>query len=131
MYLRNYIAGLLLAVLIAPQLLWLGAPDPGSSLPPCCRRNGKHHCAMMMDYQARQEAASREKELKAQPPACPYRTQLFSAPATTHDIGIPARLLVFAGLAGHHSNIEQVRALARISSARSHQKRGPPQTVLS
>jgi len=131
MHLRNSIAGLLLAILIVPYFLWLGAPNPESTLPPCCRRDGKHHCAMMMDYLARQEAASREKRFKAEPDACPYRSHLFSAPATAHDIGIPARLLFFAGLAGYSFNVEQVRALARISSARSHQKRGPPRIALS
>jgi len=36
MYLRRNIAVVLLALLIAPDLLWLSAPDRTSSLPPCC-----------------------------------------------------------------------------------------------
>ena len=32
------------SMLIAPLL----APDAEASLPPCCRRHGKHHCAMQL-----------------------------------------------------------------------------------
>jgi|ERR1039458_4708345 hypothetical protein len=32
-------------MLIAPAF----GPDAGANLPPCCRRNGKHHCMMRME----------------------------------------------------------------------------------
>jgi hypothetical protein len=48
---RRAIAVLLMLVfssmLIAPVL----AADPEASLPACCRRHGKHHCAMRMAVQ--------------------------------------------------------------------------------
>ena len=130
MYLRNYIAGLLLALLIAPQLLWLGAPDPESSLPPCCRRDGKHHCAMMAEFLARQQVADEGVQVGKPAGKCPFRSQLFP-PVTSHGIGLPAQSLNFSGLIAHYAGIEQVRALARISESRSHQKRGPPINIPS
>ena len=58
-------------------LLPFSAPYLGlnstSNLPPCCRVNGKHHCAMM----ARLDAADQrgESRFRAAIEACPYRSQ--------------------------------------------------------
>jgi len=38
--------GLFSISLISPGAL---APDPEAGLPACCRRNGKHHCAMVTE----------------------------------------------------------------------------------
>lgn len=97
-----------------------------AKVPACCRRDGKHHCAMMA---AAMEPSS-ETQLKADPPACPFRSQASTvAFAVAH---LPAAAAVhFAGLESHPANHEQTHAAMRISEVRSHQKRGPPASVLS
>ncbi|HLI63342.1 MAG TPA: hypothetical protein VKV05_08065 [Terriglobales bacterium] len=60
---RRVLASLLLVLLLAGDALPL---LPGqSSLPPCCRRGGKHHCMML------HRLAS--DGLHAAVPNCPYR----------------------------------------------------------
>lgn len=104
--------------LFAPLLT--ASPDE-SALPPCCRRNGKHHCAMagMMMGMAWPYRVVTEK--------CPYSPFAALALMAPH---------AFAGGAGQafttHSALEaspaaQAEAGYRISFHRSRQKRGPPQ----
>jgi hypothetical protein len=44
---RRITSAILFAAITLP--LWVAVlfTDPGSKLPACCRRDGKHHCAMM------------------------------------------------------------------------------------
>jgi len=121
MYLRNYIAGLLLALLIAPQLLWLGAPNPESSLPACCRRDGKHHCAMM----AVTEEDAAAPALRASSPNCPFRS--LSATPAGSSVGEPSvSCALFSATITQSEQIVQALISSRVSEARSHLKRGPP-----
>jgi hypothetical protein len=65
---RRAIALTLLAlfgyVLIAPFL----APGAEASLPPCCRRHGKHHCTMMQPLTGSQRGLQTIQE------KCPYQS---------------------------------------------------------
>ena len=45
---RRMIALLLLTLFTWMLVAPLFAPDAEASLPPCCRRHGKHHCMMQM-----------------------------------------------------------------------------------
>lgn len=105
--------------LIAPA--FASGPDE-SSLPACCRRDGKHHCAMMsMGAVPSQYAAVSEKCPYSFPPQAalmlPHLTAAlydltFSAPEET-----PAFL------------VRQAESARRISRDRARQKRGPPRLL--
>ena len=103
--------------LIGPALL---AQDAGSQLPACCRRAGKHHCAMAA--------------IQTQSPAGPVlhtgRCTLFpvgAAVPTDGTVSLPAASeSIFAGLISHPASRPQMEALCRISYSRAGQKRGPP-----
>jgi hypothetical protein len=117
----------LLAV-IAPLFL-VSAPfnaSPESKLPACCRRDGRHHCAMM----AAALETSSEIQVKALPPVCPFRSQAILVPhgAAYLPQASPAH---FAGFQSHPAIHAQTQASLRISATRSHQKRGPPLQVLA
>ena len=102
--------------LIAP----LVAPEAAeASLPACCRRDGKHHCAMS-DIGAQQG-----KRVSIVAEKCPYAP---AAPVAFHlsVFSSPANDSVFAALVSHPAVHAQTAAQYRISFDRSRQKRGPP-----
>lgn len=106
--------------LIAPALA--STPDD-SQLPACCRRGGKHHCAMggeMGGSPSRFHVASEK---------CPY-TPLGHAPFVVPRAlatPIPAALTFDApGICGV---IRSAEAGYRISVDRTRHKRGPPQKL--
>lgn len=107
----------------------LAALSPASDdavLPPCCRRNGAHHCAMYMQRMAaRMVVPPGAPPIARAPSHCPYYPHnptvwttpvraLISAP-----IGLPEQL------AQPHSPAA-VRAAARLSHIRARSGRGPP-----
>lgn len=117
-----------LFAVIAPSffiLADLNTPNE-NKLPACCRRDGKHHCAMM----AVTVEPSSELQIKAEPPVCPFRSQASTAAFATTYLPV-ASAVHFAGLESHPAIHEQTRASLRVSEVRSHQKRGPPISVLS
>lgn len=123
--LRGIAAATLCVCLIAPFAALLAYSDPESRLPACCRRDGKHHCAMMMQFLAREADRQGEISLRAIPARCPYRSGL---PARTSQqlLGPPHATAFCATFTHHsavHSNVEVKPCLGR---ARSHLKRGPP-----
>jgi hypothetical protein len=104
-------------MLIAP----IFGPDVDAKLPPCCRRNGKHHC--MMHVMGR--LGSNRAGLASVSEKCPC------FPASTCAVH-PQRFKPEAGerfyaeIVRHPACAQQTEALYRISILRSHQKRGPP-----
>jgi hypothetical protein len=96
------------------------APDPDSKLPPCCRRDGKHHCAMTAD----QVASSSGPSLRADRCAVFPVAQAIPARQAVSLPGVAG--VVFAGLLSHPAVTSQTEALCRISYSRAGQKRGPP-----
>jgi hypothetical protein len=91
-----------------------------SNLPACCRRLGRHHCAMLPVQLPVGVALSgvcdqygRSSTVLAPPGYA--RAAFFSTSRT-----------VSGAAACRHAAAEQSRALHRISFSRSRQKRGPP-----
>jgi len=109
-------------------LLPLGVPlfpsKADSSLPACCRQDGKHRCGVAVRFrQSPQEPAGRTA-IRSAKETCPYSSILFGPT-------VPERLVVSAQVTWVRSSafpagIHQTVLQARISQARSHHKRGPP-----
>jgi len=106
--------------LIAPAL----SVDAQANLPACCRRGGKHHCAMMDRDMA--EAPSSGVAIDTLRVKCPFFP---NGGATVPECG-PALLTASqtAGVAVVSLIADRTRTEAgyRISLSRSHHKRGPP-----
>lgn len=102
--------------------------DADSNLPACCRRDGKHHCAMlgMPDAQAAPSGAA----VTAWGDRCPCFPTAWAFPPDTQT-ALPAdSQLAFAWVLKHPAVQAQAEADHRISFNRSRQERGPP-TLLS
>ena len=103
------------ADLAAPFLM----PDAQSALPPCCRRDGKHHCAMMDMIDG-----------DGSPQFAPSRCPLYSRHGVVANIeaaAAPAEIAQVAGLVfTGPERTAQTEIRYRISYARSRQERGPP-----
>jgi hypothetical protein len=118
---RRALAWFLLLVfsfpLIAPAVL----ADAESSLPECCRRGGKHHCAMRTDG----ARSSQDVALASAQPKCPsYPGAL--APAGGYAAILNKSGANFDAIVSHPAIQLQTEAGYRISLGRSSQKRGPP-----
>lgn len=114
-------AGLLIALfgfsLLSPAVF---ASDDESNLPPCCRRAGKHHCAMM-DVAPDSEAGP---SLRAAP--CPSFPVAPNVPANRTVSFVASRPPLFAGLIARPTAHPEARSISRISYSRAGEKRGPP-----
>ncbi len=115
---QRWIAATVVAVLALTVLLPLLSADAESSLPPCCRRTGKHHCAMM--DAARQSAGD---GFHAVPAKCPFWPRGIAS-SHPQDFSISSSALFYGGLLSHPASFPQVEAGFVVSSSRSHQKRG-------
>jgi hypothetical protein len=116
-------ANVLVLLMLAPLFLWLMIPDAQSSLPACCRKDGKHHCAMMgmMEHEKQDSSTA----LRDSSSICPNRSKL-AVPSASSFAAPPVSGIAYAQLATQPFRIVQILASARISEARSHLKRGPP-----
>jgi hypothetical protein len=121
---RRLLAISLLMVFALPCALPLfGAKAAEASLPLCCRRGGKHHCAMANMGAAQRSFTGRLSE------KCPYsiaQPAILVLPIFTPS----AAAFVFAGVARHPAVAPQVEAQRRISFDRSRRKRGPPTQIV-
>jgi hypothetical protein len=104
-------------MLIAP----LFAPGAEASLPPCCRRHGKHHCMM----RRMERPGSKQNGLATASEKCPC------APAATGAVYSrcykpEAGKQIQAAAVGPAARAPETDALHRISFLHSHPKRGPP-----
>jgi hypothetical protein len=117
---RRVPAILLLAVfsfsLIGPAMY---ASDADSNLPACCRRDGKHHCAM-----AANRTDSSAPALQAS--KCPAFPGSLGVPIQPTGGLVSVSQAVFAAVVSHPASQPQVQALYRVSFSRAGQKRGPP-----
>src|SRR5947199_9869202 len=96
-----------------------------SNLPPCCRKNGKHQCAIQ---ESQSSPVSAFSVIRAK---CPCYPQVLSVSCQS-DLGSPSiATAVFAGIIQHPALAPQAEAAARVSAVRSNQKRGPPFFLLS
>ena len=115
------------------SLAW-GAPlfvalrgNSESDLPPCCRRNGKHHCAMSMVE--RMQSASRDPRLSTPAEKCPHSPSMVTA--LRRD---PFAIVSCQAISAEFNQPSVPLALAQsvpIPSRESHHlKRGPPSRFL-
>jgi hypothetical protein len=117
---RCILAMLVLAITgFGPVVPLLLTSDAGVSVPQCCRRDGKHHCAM---------AATQPSSGPAlQAGRCQFfpGAQAVPVPSSRTAVVKDART-VFAALVGIYGSVSRTEALCRISYSRAGQKRGPP-----
>jgi len=69
-------SGVLLAFFLLPLFAPFLSSDSESTLPACCRRDGKHHCAMSARLRESVQRASSGPIAHAATPCCPYRSRL-------------------------------------------------------
>jgi len=103
-----------------------------SQLPACCRRNGKHHCAMSAAVRAMMLSAEAKKpSFRAPLEKCPYQQRSLGVmhhdSSTIHAAGVTTVALLLR----EPTAVAQAECLRRISFDRSRQKRGPPAPQLS
>lgn len=122
---RKLISILLLAVfglpVVSPLFAATQAADAG--LPPCCRRNGKHHC--MMKTEERNAVSDHLPAFATPSERCPYfpafvlRVQgdPFAAPERDKTLSPPAVLPVV---------LTQRLSIFAVPAQTAHLKRGPP-----
>ena len=113
--------------LISPLLAL--SPDIASLLPACCRRQGAHHCASMMD-QSHATALAQKHHLTAPMDCCPSYPKAISQ-SQHQDLSFNTAALLFAQVVSHPAMHQQTEARARIALDGARQKRGPPATRLS
>jgi len=122
---RRALATFLLAVFSFPLIAPAVFADAESNLPECCRRGGKHHCAMMMD-----QTPATGVSVRSIPPRCPLYPGAPATPAGQLVAGLKSSCATFAAVVGHSAIHVRTEAGYRVSLSRSSQKRGPP-VVLS
>jgi hypothetical protein len=123
---RRAPAALLLLLLSLPLIapLLVSAPDE-SQLPACCRRDGKHHCAMA--GMALQNIPSRFVVVSEKCPYCPFLHAQLMLP---HIFFRPASAFT-AHAASIADIVRETEAGYRISADRARHKRGPPARLAS
>jgi len=130
---RRFTAILILALLgafYAVPLLHAVSTDPESGLPACCRRHGKHHCAMMDQYLRLK--ASGEPTFNAPSQHCPmYPKGLAQTWAPVVAVLLPAQGAVYTCSQSHPVCHAQTQARFRVAYDRTRLKRGPPSSFLS
>jgi hypothetical protein len=90
-------------------------------LPPCCRINGKHKCAMRS---ASGPALSKIGE------NCPFGSSGGDLGVASQIVVLHARRVSFTFALRQPSIPAQAETLGRISFSRTHQERGPPSLLL-
>jgi hypothetical protein len=119
------ICGVLLAFFLLPVFIPFFNLGSESTLPACCRRDGKHQCVMSARFQQAVPSASSEPVVRAVTPACPYRSRLLM-PIVSRVLFVPsAPAFSVSGVSSAALGVETIR-VARVSEFRSHLKRGPP-----
>ncbi len=127
--LRKLFSILLLALFGLPLASSLFAMTVGSatsaSLPACCRRAGKHHCAMRVSG----EAPAGTHSFRAPVERCPYAPRGVILAHRDFSSVATAQMSLHA-LTEHAMGIAQTECRWRLARDRSRQKRGPPELAL-
>jgi hypothetical protein len=122
--LRRFLAITLLAIFGLPLAapIFASASSAKATLPACCRRNGRHHCAM--NQQDSSISANRAPAFQAPLEHCPYYPAQMPSPSTV--LAMTAAPEIYAELVSHPAVHAQTESKWRISRDRARQKRGPP-----
>jgi hypothetical protein len=122
----RFIATALLLILAGDTALPVLLANPESALPACCRRDGKHHCAMMESFEKQEQNAGPSFRTAAgKCPLFPKGTVAYFPGQST-----PPPAAAFVGSISSHPVFKaQTEILYRISHGRTRQKRGPPSFV--
>jgi hypothetical protein len=119
---RRALAIFLLVGFSFPLIAPLFASGPSeSSLPACCRRDGKHHCTMGATMEGQVPSSDRTITER-----CPYAPFAGLALMLPHAFAAAHRSIAAAGPAGPAAMVGDALAGYRISADRTRQKRGPP-----
>jgi len=118
-------SGVLLAFFLLPVFAPFLSSGSESTLPACCRRDGKHHCAMSARLRESVQRASSGPIATAATPFCPYRSRLLMPLVFRVLFARCARVLFVPCDSRLVLGIESI-LLARLSELRSNLKRGPP-----
>ncbi len=95
-----------------------------SRLPACCRKNGKHHCAMG------DEPSAHATETSVSAPACCPNLPSPLASATETFAAIPSSGATSLALSAERRATQARIEIARASDRRVHPKRGPPSQAI-
>ena len=118
---RRVAAFILLAVFSFPLVAPAFAVNADSRLPPCCRRDGKHRCAMLsMDVETQGPA------VQAIRVKCPYYPATTVSPAEGDVAILKNSQTIFASVPADPASPAPMEAQYRIDLCRSRQNRGPP-----
>lgn len=99
--------------------------DRSGDLPECCRKAGKHHCAMMATGDADEDPAP-GAAFKSIPEKCPFYRNTGPVPSPVKTIVVRASQQLVAVVISYPTLIAQAESRYRVSFNRSRQKRGPP-----
>ena len=118
-------SALLLAVFLLPLFTPFFKLGSESTLPACCRRDGKHHCAMSARFRQPVLSAHSEPIVRALTPPCPYRSRLLM-PLVPRVLFVPSAPAFSVSPISYPKLSLETVLFARLSEFRSHLKRGPP-----
>jgi len=122
---RRAFAVLLLAVVSFPLISpLLSAPRPEAKLPPCCRKDGKHACGMMLAADA--DHMPGDSAWKSRRTACPLFPTGRATPAVAKASALGGGYTFAVPVPQLAAFAVQPEAQYRASFSRSCQKRGPP-----
>lgn len=118
---RRALASFLLAVFSFPLIVPAMLGDAESNLPECCRRGGKHHCAMMMD-----EAPVTGLSFRSAHARCPLYPGITATRAGEYVAVLNRSGVIFGARVSHPAIHLPTQAIYSGSFSRTRQKRGPP-----
>lgn len=117
---RRALAIVLVAIFSLPLIAPAFASSPDDSrLPACCRRGGKHHCAMAM------EMGNIPSRFRVVSEKCPFLPFGHSPFLQAHALAILSSPSI-RHAAGPAAIVRAVQTGYRISADRTRHKRGPP-----
>jgi hypothetical protein len=129
------VSAVLLLVLFSFSLIGMPALNNSETkLPECCRRDGKHHCALSPAAVAMMQDSMEDREsqdasgpgMKSMAEKCQYPSGGAAAVAHGKTPLLPAVVTTPASLVSHPASQAQTEARYRVSFSRVRQKRGPP-----
>ena len=106
--------------LIAPVLVSASA---ASQLPACCRRSGKHHCAMSMEMG---NISTHDRSVSEK---CPFSDFAHTPLMRPHAFPTPLSSATTSLAADPAAIVRAAEAGYRISADRARHKRGPPRLL--